>query len=247
MKFKIFLEYNGTNYAGWQQQKNAKTVQGTLIDCVRELFRNSKGDNHYDDLQGSGRTDKGVHAIEQIAHLECITMLGPEILKMKLNDILPSDINILEIEKAGKSFHARHSAVARQYLYIISKRRTAFDKKFVWWVRDKLNTENMKNAAGLFIGMHDFASFSEKQPEDKSTLVDVHNITITEDSDRIFLRIKASHFLWKMVRRITGVIVETGRGDIKPDDIRGFLKNYSNEPAHFTAPPSGLFLEKVYY
>jgi tRNA pseudouridine38-40 synthase len=247
MKFKIYLEYNGTNYAGWQQQKNAKTVQGTLIDCFRDVFKKSKGDNHFSDLQGSGRTDKGVHAIEQVAHIECITMLGPEILKMKMNDILPSDINILEIEKAGKSFHARHSALARQYLYVISKRRTAFDKKYVWWVRDKLNTGYMKDAAGLFKGMHDYASFSEKQPEDKSTLVDVHNITITEDNDKIFLRIKASHFLWKMVRRITGVIVEAGRGDLKLEDIQSFLKNYSNEPAHFTAPPSGLFLEKVYY
>ncbi len=247
MRFKIFLEYKGTNYAGWQQQKDAKTVQGTLIKCVHEILKSSKGGGKFTELQGSGRTDRGVHAIEQVAHLECVTMLAPEILKMKLNDLLPSDINILEIEKAKNDFHARYSAVARQYLYVISKRRTALDKNYVWWVKDKLDVNAMMRAAKLLKGMHDFVSFSEKNKEDKSTLVDVRDIEITESSDRIFLRIKASHFLWKMVRRITGVLVETGRGKITENDIKIFLSSRSDEPAFFTAPPSGLFLEKVYY
>jgi tRNA pseudouridine38-40 synthase len=96
VKFKIYLEYNGANYSGWQKQTNTdtKTVQGTLIKIIEEIFRKSKGTNRFIDLQGSGRTDAGVHAIEQVAHLECETMLAPEILKMKINDLLPSDINI---------------------------------------------------------------------------------------------------------------------------------------------------------
>ncbi|MCE1166178.1 MAG: tRNA pseudouridine(38-40) synthase TruA [Bacteroidetes bacterium] len=247
MRFKIILEYKGTAYAGWQQQKDSKTVQGTLIRCVNEILKSTKGSGKFVELQGSGRTDRGVHALEQVAHLECVTMLAPEILKLKLNDILPSDINILEIEKAKNNFHARHSAAARQYLYVISKRRTAFDKNYVWWVKDKLNTEQMKKAASLMKGMHDFVSFTEKNSGEKSTLVDVHKIEITETPDRIYFRIKASHFLWKMVRRITGVLVETGRGKLTVDDVKGFLSSYSDEPAFFTAPPSGLFLEKVYY
>lgn len=247
MRFKIFLEYKGSNYAGWQQQKDARTVQGTLIKCVNDVLKNTKSAGKLMDLQGSGRTDRGVHALEQVAHLDCVTMLAPEILKMKLNDILPSDINILEIEKTNESFHARYSAKARQYLYVISKRRTALDKNYVWWVRDKLSVKAMGSAASLMKGMHDFASFSEKSKEDKSTIVDVHKIEITESADRIFIRIKASHFLWKMVRRITGVLVETGRGNLSSDDVSNFLSSYSDEPAFFTAPPSGLFLEKVYY
>ena len=101
MKFKLYIEYNGTNYSGWQKQGNAKTIQGTLIKAINEAFAITKGKNKFIDLQGSGRTDAGVHAIEQVAHLECETMLAPEIIKLKLNDLLPSDINILEIEKVN--------------------------------------------------------------------------------------------------------------------------------------------------
>lgn len=247
MKFKIYLEYNGTNYAGWQQQKNAKTVQGTLIDAVKAIFSKSKGESRFIDLQGSGRTDRGVHALEQVAHLECETMLGPEIIKMKLNDILPSDINILEVEKTHNRFHARHSAVSRQYVYVISKRRTAFEKRFVWWVKDKLNVNKMADAGKLFIGMQDFRSFCEKTEEDKSTKVKVENLTITEEADKIYIRIKSSHFLWKMVRRLVGVLVEAGRGNMTENDIKRYLQNYTDELAVYTAPPSGLFLEKIFY
>ena len=247
MKFIIYLEYNGTNYAGWQQQKNAKTVQGTLIDAVRTILSKSKGESRFIDLQGSGRTDRGVHAREQVAHLECETMLGPEIIKMKLNDILPSDINILEIEKTHNRFHARHSAESRQYVYVISKRRTAFEKRYVWWVKDKLNVKKMSEAGKLFIGMHDFRSFCEKSDDDKSTKVRVDSLEITEDADKIYIRMKSSHFLWKMVRRLVGVLVEVGRGNMNDDDIKRYLQKYTDELAKFTAPPSGLFLEKVYY
>lgn len=247
MKYKIYLEYNGTNYAGWQKQKNSKTVQGTLIDSITSIFRKSKGESKFIDLQGSGRTDKGVHALEQVAHLECITMLAPEILKFKLNDSLPSDINILEIEKVSDKFHARHSAQARQYVYQISKRRSAFEKKFVWWIKDNLDFKAMDNASKLFIGRHNFKSFAERDPDDKSTIVIVEDATLFEDEMKIYFRIKASHFLWKMVRRLTGTLVGVGRGSISETDIKMFLKEYSNLPAEFTAPPSGLFLEKVYY
>jgi tRNA pseudouridine38-40 synthase len=264
MKFKIFLEYAGANYSGWQKQPNetkVKTVQGTLNTAIQTVFRKNKGTNRFIDLQGSGRTDAGVHAIEQVAHLDAETMLAPEILKMKINDELPSDINILEIEKARIDFHARHSATSRQYLYIISKRRTAFDKRYVWWIKDKLDVKKMIQASELFIGMHDFKMFSEKSPEDnisgdKSTKCLVESLEITEDEMKIYIRIKASHFLWKMVRRIVGSLVEVGRGNITGDVIFKLLAPLSSRrgaggevfnPAEFTAPPSGLFLEKVEY
>lgn len=264
MKFKIYLEYNGANYSGWQKQPNqsaVKTVQGTLTKAIQEVFKKSKSKNDFIDLQGSGRTDAGVHAIEQVAHFECETMLGPEILKIKINDELPSDINILEIEKAPKDFHARHSAKSRQYLYVISKRRTAFEKRFVWWIKDKLDVKKMKEAALLFEGMHDFKSFADKDLED-STKCMVEFIEVTDSEEKIFIRIKASHFIWKMVRRIVGVLVEVGRGNFTKKDIEMFLTsppgplsfkergkaNAGGEAvAQFTAPPSGLFLEKVFY
>jgi tRNA pseudouridine38-40 synthase len=255
MKFKIYLEYTGANYSGWQKQPketSVKTVQGTLMKAIDTVFKKNKGVNKFIDLQGSGRTDAGVHAIEQVAHLECETMLGPEILKMKINDELPGDINILEIEKALPNFHARHDAKSRQYLYVISKRRTAFEKRFVWWIKDKLDVKKMKDAAKLFVGMHDFKSFSEKTPEDKSTKCLVESLDITEDANKIYIRIRASHFLWKMVRRIVGTLAEVGRGNITNSDIVDLLtaKQHGSKifnPAEFTAPPSGLFLEKIEY
>ncbi|MBS1514459.1 MAG: tRNA pseudouridine(38-40) synthase TruA [Bacteroidetes bacterium] len=246
-KYKFYIEYDGTGYSGWQKQKNAKSVQETIINVILSIFKDSKGKSRFIDFQGSGRTDAGVHAYEQIAHLECETMLAPEILKMKINDGLPSSINILEIEKADSRFHARHSAKSRQYVYRISKRRNAFEKKYCWWIKDKLNVNKMKDAAKVFIGMNDFISFSEKNKEDKSTKCLVEDLSISEDENFIYIRIKASHFLWKMVRRVTGVLAEAGRGRFNAEDIKKFLKHYSDEPAKFTAPPSGLFLEKIYY
>ncbi len=247
MKFKLFIEYDGTNYSGWQKQNNAKTIQGTLIKSIESAFKKLKGDNMIIDLQGSGRTDSGVHAIEQVAHLECKTMLPPHILKYKINYELPSDINILDLKKADSKFHARHSAISRQYLYRISKRRTAFEKKYVWWVKDKLDVSEMQNTCRLLKGIRDYRSFSEPDKENKSSKVLVEMADITEDNELILFRIKASHFLWKMVRRITGSLVEVGRGNITTEMFKSYFDDYSTDPAKFTAPPSGLFLEKIHY
>lgn len=241
-RFKIYLEYEGTRYSGWQVQKSSRTIQGTLLNIADEIF---KGETV--DVQGSGRTDSGVHAICQVAHLEVKTMLAPEIIRMKFNDKLPHDINILEIVKAHSNFHARHSAVSRSYIYQISRRRSAFVKPFVWWIKDKLDFEKMKSSAELFKGMKNFSSFAEEDKTEKSTKVLIDNIQMKEEEDLILLRIHGSHFLWKMVRRITGVLVEVGRGNLTQKDIQKFLSINSDQPAKYTAPPSGLFLEKVYY
>lgn len=239
-RFKLFIEYEGTRYSGWQKQENAKTVQGTLVKAASEIFGND-----FVDLQGSGRTDSGVHALCQVAHLDAKTILAPEIIRMKLNDLLPHDINVLEVEKTSTNFHARHDAKLRSYLYQISKRRTAFGKNYVWWIKDKLDLKKMESASKIFTGMHDFSSFSDDDPEEKSTKVLIDEIQLKEDGDLILIRIIGSHFIWKMVRRIVGVLVEVGRGRKSEKDILIYLKNKSNEVAKFTAPPSGLFLEKV--
>ena len=241
-RFKLYIEYEGTRYSGWQKQNNARTVQGELIKACRETFS-----ENFIDLQGSGRTDSGVHALCQVAHLDVQTVLAPEIIKLKLNDNLPHDINILEVEKTNQNFHARHSAKSRSYIYVISRRRTAFGKNFVWWIKDKLNFNAMKKASELFLGMHDFVSFSDDDPDEKSTKVLIDGIQIKEEGDLILIRIIGSHFIWKMVRRIVGVLVEVGRGKKSEEDILYYLNNKTNEPAKFTAPPSGLFLERVYY
>ena len=241
-RFKVFVEYEGTRYSGWQIQKNARTVQGEILQAVRKVCRQDDVE-----LYGAGRTDAGVHALEQVAHLEVHTMLAPEIIRMKLNDELPPDINILEVEKAPRGFHARHDAVARGYLYQISRRRTAFGKRYVWWVKDKLHFRAMENAAGLFVGMNDLQSFTDADPEEDSTKVAIDALDMKEEGDLILIRIRGSHFLWKLVRRVVGTVVEAGRGALTRAQVEQFISAKSDTPARFTAPPSGLFLEKIWY
>lgn len=241
-RFKIYLEYEGTRYSGWQIQKNARTVQGEIHNALIGFLK------HPDfELYGSGRTDAGVHALYQVAHLEADTMLAPEILRMKLNDALPADINILEVEKTGANFHARHDAVARSYLYQISRRRTAFGKKYVWWIKDELNVSAMTKAAALFEGMKNFQSFTADDEAEKSTKVMVESIELKQSGDLILIRIVGSHFLWKMVRQLVGVLAEVGRGKMPVKDVARMLEEKSDAAARLTAPPSGLFLERVYY
>ncbi len=242
MRFKLYIEFEGTRYSGWQMQKNAKSVQGKLVEVAEKVFKQNKVE-----VQGSGRTDAGVHAICQVAHMEVNTMLAPEIIRMKMNDELPADINILEVEKAHPKFHARHDAKSRSYIYQISTRRTAFGKPFVWWIKDNLSFEKMNRAAKLFEGMHDFVSFADKDETEKSTKVFIEQVSLKRDGDMILIRVVGSHFLWKQVRRMVGVLVEIGRGKLTEKDLIKYLEKDSKEPAQYTAPPSGLFLEKITY
>ncbi len=241
-RFKFLIEYEGTRYRGWQPQKNARTVAGEIQRAIHDVCSTATFE-----FQGSGRTDAGVHALGQTAHLEISTMLAPEILRMKLNDALPADITILDIRKADPRFHARHHAVSRSYLYQISRRRTALGKRYVWWVKDPLNLKRMQDTAALFSGMHDFRSFTEDDPDEKSTKVQVEELHIADAGDLILVRMRGSHFVWKMVRRVVGIVAEVGRGSMTKEAVASLLTQHSSEPARHTAPPSGLFLERVYY
>jgi len=241
-KFKLILEYDGTRYSGWQRQPDARTIQGELYKAANNIFGKVRFD-----IQGSGRTDSGVHALYQVAHLEVATELPAKIINLKFNDLLPHDINILSVENASKNFHARHDAKKRIYLYKISKRRNAFGKNYIWWIKDDLKVTKMKNTCQLFIGMNDFSSFADNDPEEISTKVLIDNVELIEKEDLILIRITGSHFLWKMIRRIIGVLVEIGRGKLTGKDVERFLTQKSDMPKKFTAPPAGLYLEKVEY
>jgi tRNA pseudouridine38-40 synthase len=241
-RFKLVIEYAGTRYSGWQIQKNARTVQGEIERVVRDITGQTKFE-----LYGSGRTDAGVHALAQAAHLDIITSLPARTLQQRINDALPSDINILSIELAQRRFHARHDAVARSYLYQITRRRTAFGKHLVWWVREPLDLGHMRATAARFAGMNDFRSFTDDRADEKSTLVAIERIEIAEAGDLILIRVEGSHFLWKMVRRMVGVMVDVGRGRTGLEQAEQFLRTESGVPAQLTAPASGLFLERVYY
>ena len=241
-RYKLLIEYEGTRYSGWQMQKGGKSIQGEIIDACRELFENKTLD-----VYGAGRTDAGVHAIGQVAHLEVDADLQPLRIKYGINDRLPPDICIIDVEQAADNFHARHDAVARSYIYQVSRRRTAFGKKFVWWIKDPLSAEKMNEAAKKFIGLKDFRNFTDSEQEQNSTKTDIIHAEVKEFGDMILFHVVGSHFLWKQVRRMTGVLVETGRGNLSQDDVASFFKGKTDIPARLTSTPSGLFLEKVYY
>jgi tRNA pseudouridine38-40 synthase len=241
-RFKLLIEYAGTRYSGWQIQKNARTVAGEIDRAVREATRRNEFE-----LYGAGRTDAGVHAVGQVAHLDIYTDIAPGTLRARINDALPSDIYIRAIDKVPHRFHARHDARQRSYVYQISRRKTAFLKPYVWWIKDRLEVEPMRQAAAAFVGMRNFASFTAEEPDEKSTRVLIDRLEIADDGDLILIRIAGSHFLWRMVRRIVGVLAAVGRGDLAPDAVSGFLEERSEIPATLTAPASGLFLEAVFY
>lgn len=252
--WKLTIEYDGTKYSGWQEQRNARTVQGQIRRAAEEFFDGAV------EIQGAGRTDAGVHARAQVAHLRVRRAKegdqrrwpAPDQILQALNSRLPSDVCLLDVAEAPPGFHARHDALARTYIYQISLRRTAFFKKYVWWVRQPLDIRAMSHAAQMLIGRHDFSAFRASDPSrpDESPIVVVEDAGIERDGDLIIFHITASHFVWRMVRRVVGVLVKLGLGEITADDFLRLLKGQADpklDVAAWTAPASGLFLERVIY
>ena len=168
--FRLTIEYDGSRFSGWQDQINARTVQGELKQAVQELFRTDV------EVQGAGRTDAGVHAVGQVAHLKlrgkASALSAPQILS-ELNDKLPASIAILDVSEVPARFHARHDAKSRAYFYQISTRKAALSKRFVWWIKEPLDVARMQQAAGLIAGRHDFVAFRAADPSKpgESTIV----------------------------------------------------------------------------
>src|SRR5262245_27084355 len=240
------LEYEGTRYRGWQEQANARSVAGELRRAVTE----AGGDLR--ELGGAGRTDAGVHALAQAAHLRLARPVDPEPFRRAVNDLLPPDIHLLALAPAPAAFHARHDAAARSYLYQVSRRRTALAKRWVWWVKRPLDPAAMRAAAARIPGRHDFRLFCERPGEQPSTVVVVERAELAEAGALLVVRLVASHFLWKMVRRLTGALVRVGAGELPVPAFARLLDGSSPRrgeelPSQWTAPPSGLFLERVLY
>jgi tRNA pseudouridine38-40 synthase len=243
MRFKLVLEFEGSRYSGWQKQADAKTVQGAVLAAAARIF---PGEGL--DLQGCGRTDAGVHGLRFVAHLEAGTDMAPAIMVARLNELLPTDINILAIEPVEPRFHARHHCLGRSYLYQISRRRTAFCRRYVHWHPEPLAIEPMAEAALLLAGMHDFAAFTDRRAlKNKSSLVFVNKAELAATEELILFRMVGSHFLWKMVRNIVGSLMEIGAGRLTVRDLENLLGGQGELPARQAAPPTGLFLEAVFY
>src|ERR1700722_246551 len=232
--FKLTLEYDGSKFSGWQDQINARTVQGELKQAAAELFRTEV------EIQGAGRTDAGVHAVGQVAHVKFrdrpTSLHAAQILR-ELNDKLPSSIAITECEEVAPRFHARHDAVSRAYFYQISTRKAALSKRFVWWIKEPLDVERMQKAAALIAGRHDFVAFRAADPSKpgESTIVVVDSAEVSVDDNLVVFRIEASHFIWKMVRRLTGTLVKVGRGEVSVEEFQQLLSGKKNSKLDIAA------------
>jgi tRNA pseudouridine38-40 synthase len=241
-RYRLTLEYDGTNFSGWQIQADARTVQGDLLKGAVRVFGEIAMD-----LQGCGRTDAGVHALEYVAHLEVASDMPPQEVARMLNATLPKDIAVRAVERADSRFHARHTCIARSYIYQLRTQKSAFGKRYSWWVHEELDLPVMRQAGAVMVGMHDYAAFAEKQELKKSTMVLVDKVEIFAENDMIRIRVIGSHFLWHMVRRMVGVLVEVGCHRLQKEDIPGLFHGPSELPCNHTAPAAGLFFEKAFY
>lgn len=241
---KIIIEYDGTDYHGWQCQANLPTVQKTIEDAIRKIT----GENVK--ITGSGRTDAGVHAIGQVANFFIETQMDPETLQKALNSTLPRDISIIKTQEVPDGFHAQFSSRSKVYEYRIFNRPhpPALQRNRVWHIQEKLDTKKMREAAAYLEGTHDFSVFATADITVKTTVRTVNRVHVKKTREGIILvEIEADGFLKRMVRMITGTLVETGREKLSPEEFAQILAERQKTKNVFTAPPSGLFLKKVIY
>ena len=242
--YRMVLEYDGTRYDGWQKQGNTgKTIQAKL-EAVLEQMAGKRVEVH-----GSGRTDAGVHALAQVANFHADVTLTEEEIKEYLNRYLPEDIAVKVLEIVPERFHSRLHAKEKTYVYRIEtgERAQVFERKYIYGLFEELDLQAMEQAAAFLTGEHDFKSFSSRREGKKSTVRTLDSIELERHGSRIFIRYKGNWFLYHMVRILTGTLIEVGLGRRKPEEMKVILEVKDRKTAGFTAPPEGLFLERVSY
>ncbi len=243
-RYKLIIEYQGGPFAGWQRQKNAPSVQETIETAVAALTGEPAV------VQGAGRTDAGVHALGQVAHLDIARDWDAFRLTGALNHFLrPAPIAILNAEVAADDFHARFSALERRYLYRIVNRRPplTYDKGLAWKVQGPLNVDAMRVGAGHLIGHHDFTTFRSVHCQAKSAVKTVDAIDVDQDGDEITINVWARSFLHNQVRSFVGTLEQVGAGKWAPDDVRTALEARDRARCGPVSPPDGLYLVSVQY
>ena len=241
--YKMTIAYDGTRYQGWQRQSATdQTIQGILEKAISIIAG-------YDvTIDGSGRTDAGVHAKGQTANVKLAGKIEEKEFQAKINAILPEDIRICKTELVKNSFHSRYSARSKRYEYQIDQREKAdvFTRKYCYHYIERLNIDDMKAAADILKGTHDFAAFTDKKDE-KSTVRTIYDIEITKKNEKIYFDFYGDGFMYHMVRILTGTLLEIGRGTIKLNHVQKILRSKNRAESGFLAPASGLCLKEVYY
>jgi tRNA pseudouridine38-40 synthase len=241
---KLLIEYDGTNYLGWQVQAKGQTIQGMIEEKLKQIT----GEKIH--LIGSGRTDSGTHATGQVAHFKTQSLLSPPSIHRALNSLLPDDIVIQKAGEAGEDFHARKQAKSKIYEYRILNKplRSVFHRGYAWHIPQTLNWEEVKKATQTLIGEHDFSSFRSTGTPTKTAIRKVFRAEWKKGRDGLArFEIEANGFLKQMVRAIVGTLVEVGKGKIDAEELQNILDSKDRKKAGPTAPAHGLFLKKVKY
>lgn len=240
---KLTLAYDGSNYCGWQIQPNGPTIQEELEKAIASVTREKARPT------ASGRTDSGVHALAQVAHVRLESKLSCAVLRRALNANLPEPIRVLEVNEASDSFHAIRDAKWKLYRYVLQDGpvQDIFQRAFSWWLPARLDHRAMDAAAQSFMGTHDFRCFETEWPNRSSSIRTVRHCRVSRFGDFLYVDAEADGFLYNMVRAITGTLVEIGRGKEPVDYARAVIAAGDRRQAGPTAPPQGLFLVRVIY
>lgn len=241
---KLWIQYDGTRYSGWQSQEHTgQTIQGKLTAVLERMTGETV------ELQGSGRTDAGVHALGQVANFHTKSSLSCEKMLCYMNRYLPEDIAVIQVEEAEPRFHSRLNAVRKTYVYRIwnSPIPNVWERKYLYLVEEKLDLEVMQRAAELLCGTHDFRAFCSNKRMKKSTVRTLESIEMEKEGSELRLIFTGNGFLYNMVRILTGTLIEVGLHKKEPEEMTEILESQERERAGFTAPAQGLYLKKVAY
>lgn len=238
---KLLLEYDGTDFVGWQTQSNGRSVQEELEKATAQILQEKVS------IIGAGRTDAGVHARGQVANFRTEKPFDVDSLHAGLNGVLPQDIVVHRVEEVDIAFHARYDAVGRRYQYYISKISTALWRKYCWHVKFPLDVRLMNQAAQFILGTHDFESFCKANSDSKHFFCTINDAHWYEESERSIFNIRANRFLHGMIRALVGTMVDVGRGYTSLEYFLEILEKKNRSGAGMSAPPQGLFLEEVLY
>ena len=239
----LTLSYLGTNYSGWQVQPNAPTIQQTLQDAVESLF------SVRENVTGCSRTDSGVHANNYCCNIRTDSLLPCETIVKGLNAYLPDDIAVKSCREMHESFHARYDSKGKEYLYVIhnSAIRDPFSNGRAWHYKYPLDERLLNDQARAFIGEHDFKAFCSSGSSVSSTVRTVKSFSVFREDDRVFMKTEADGFLYNMVRIMVGTLTDIQSGRIRPDTINEIIASRDRDNAGITAPPEGLYLNRVIY
>ncbi len=242
--FKMILEYDGTAYCGWQRQPNGISIQQILEEAVARII----GENV--SIIASGRTDAGVHALNQVASFRAQTSLAANKMFLGINSVLPQDIVVKDLQEVPPDFNALKHAKGKVYVYRIKnqRRRPVLGRQYFWFVRYKLDLEKMREAASCLTGEHDFSAFCATGCDIQDRIRTLNRIDIHAGrEDMLEITVESGGFLRHMVRNIVGTLVDVGRGKLKPEDMNDIIASGDRTKAGTAAPACGLFLKEVQY